>query len=392
MNKVIRKLSIVTALLVLVGAIATNLYLSRQKAPPRKKESKEQSLREVEVLEVRNQVVTADLDVQGRLAAFDKIDLFAEVSGTLKDNAKAFKVGTRFAKDALMLSLDDEEARLNLLSQKSTLLNAITQMMPDLKIDYPESFSQWEDYLRQFDPEKGIRAFPTPLNDQEKYFIASRNLYTQFYSIKSAETRLNKYNIYAPFSGVITEANINPGSLVRTGQKLGELMNTSSYELEASISLADLKFVRAGDKVVLYSDAVNGQWTGRVRRVSDQIDANTQTVIVFVGVSGKNLREGMYLRGTVSTSQVKSAFRVDRSLLVNQNSVYAVRNDALELLPVEVLRINGTKAIVKGLPDGTEILKQSFNGAFAGMKIKVRDSETPANTAIGEVQNSGPAE
>jgi membrane fusion protein (multidrug efflux system) len=56
--------------------------------------------------------------------------------------------------------------------------------MPDLKIDYPESFAQWQEYLDRFELEQPIAAFPTPINKQEKYFIASRNLYNQYYSIK----------------------------------------------------------------------------------------------------------------------------------------------------------------------------------------------------------------
>ena len=63
---------------------------------------------------------------------------------------------------------------------------------------------------------------------------------------------------------MITEATIHPGSLVRVGQKLGELMNTNNYELEATVRLANLNYIKVGSQVTLYSDDTEGlgtHWT-----------------------------------------------------------------------------------------------------------------------------------
>ncbi len=359
--------------LILFAAIFNFIFLGQQRKPPKRINSGNE-LRTVETMLVSNNDIPSQLNAQGRLVAYDKIDLFAEVSGILKPNAKSFKIGNRFGKGATLLSIDDAEARLNLLSQKSNLQNAITQLMPDLKIDYPESFEHWKAYLDAFDLEAPIQAFPEPINEQEKFFIAARNLHSQYYSIRSAETRLSKYNIYAPFSGVITQTSINPGSLVRVGQKLGELMNTSNYELEATIRLEDLKYIKVGNTVQLKSDELEGQWTGRIKRISDQIDPGTQTVIVYIGVNGKNLREGMYLHGDIQARNIENALKIPRKLLVNQSQVYAVRDSALLLLPVEVVKIAEGEVIVRGLTDGTEILKNTISGAFEGMKVKIVNS------------------
>jgi multidrug efflux pump subunit AcrA (membrane-fusion protein) len=372
-----RKISIVAGVVIplFIAAFAYN-FLSSQKAPPKKKGFTGNDARRVEVIVVENNLVPSTLDVQGRLVAYDKIDILAEVSGILEPSSSTFKVGSRFAKGSVMLKIDSEEAKLNLLSQKSTLQNAITQLMPDLKIDYPESFEHWVAYLQQFDIEKPIQAFPEPLNDKEKFFIATRNIHSQYYNIKSAETRLSKYNIYAPFSGVITEASINPGSLVRVGQKLGELMNTNNYELEATIRLADLNYIKVGSPVSLHSDDIDGNWNGRIKRISDQIDANTQTVIVYIGVTGKSLKEGMYLRGGVKLKNIENAFEIQRDLLVEQSKVYKIENDSLlALQDVEVVKSTENTVIVKGLKNGTPLLKEVFPGIFEGMVVEVKNDK-----------------
>lgn len=366
----LRPLTILLGLVILTGAGFFGLKLSKKEAPPKKEEKNLVIAREVPVMAIKNMDVSSKLAVQGSLEAFNKIDIFAEVTGTLSNANRAVKVGNYFKKGAILLDIDKEESQLNILSQKSSLLNGITTLMPDLKIDYPESFQQWKTYIDDFNVEQSIPKFPAPLNDQEKYFIASKNLLSQYYSIKSAEKRIQKYTVYAPFSGVITQSSIQPGSLVRAGQKMGELMGTGLYEMKATMNLEDLKFIKTGSKVNLYSDAMEGNWTGTVKRISDQIDPNTQSVIAYVGVSGKNLREGMYLRGDLNSQTIKGAVEIPIELLVKQNQVYIVKNGKLALQTIEVINTNANHAVVKGLTDQTLLLNEKIIGAYEGLDVK----------------------
>ncbi len=367
-----RRIGVVVGLVLLVGAFAAfQLFSQMKEEPPRREIPKNTPT--VETLSVVNSTIPTTLSIQGELVAYNKIDIFSEVAGTLESSERPFKVGSYFPKGSVLVQVNDREARLSLLSQKATLLNAITQLMPDLKIDYPDSYKQWNAYLENFDVEEELDSFPEPLNDQEKYFIASRNLYTQYYTIKSAEERLDKYTMYAPFSGVLTQANINPGTLVRVGQQLGTLMNTGSYELQATVPLSELSYIKVGNQVQLTSDDIKGSWTGRIRRISDQIDPSSQTVQIFVSVSGQDLREGMYLTGEVKATDIEDAVRLPRNKLINQNAVYTVQDSSLILKPVEVVKITREAAIVRGLPNGTNLLDTQLPNAFDGMKVKVGD-------------------
>ncbi len=371
MSSTFRKLSIVLGALILLGSIFLLApKLSKKEAPPKKEVIDTITEREVKVMRVKNNDINSTLAVQGSLEAYNKVGIFAEVTGTLSNANRAVKVGNYFKKGAVLLDIDREETKLNILAQKSSLLNGITTLMPDLKIDYPESFQQWKTYIDNFKVEQPIQSFPKALNDQEKYFIASKNLLSQYYTIKSAENRLQKYTVYAPFSGVITQSTIQPGTLVRAGQQMAELMGTGAYEMKATLNLEDLKFIKAGSKVSLYSDAVEGTWTGTVKRISDQIDPNTQSVIGYIGVSGKGLREGMYLRGDLNSKTIKSAVRLPIDLLVNQNQVYVVKDGKLALQTIEIINTTAEYAVIKGLTDEQLILKEKIIGAYEGLDVK----------------------
>ena len=355
-------------------------YLSSLKQEAPKKEVPKR-VKSVETRRVTNDDLATTLEVQGRLQAYNKIELYSEVGGAVEETGRPLKEGTYFGKGNVILRIDDDEPRLNLQAQKASLMNSIAQIMPDLKIDYPQSFGSWETYLANFNVDEPLPELPTAVDQQEKLFVAGRNLYSQYYTIKSAEERLSKYVLYAPFSGVLTAVNIDEGAVVRPGQILGELMATGYYELVATVPLSDLNYLSTGSKVTLYSEDITGEWTGEIRRIGNQIDAGSQTVEVYVGVSGKELREGMYLRGEAAARVLEQVVEIDRNLLIDEREVYVVRDDSLlALQPVMVRKSNRSTVLVSGLPDGTELVTATVAGAFDGMRVKIDNSTAEADT------------
>jgi len=373
-------LSVLLGVLILVGGYFGYQKLGSLKKEPAKKEVPKR-IKIVEAEPVFNAKIATTLDVQGRLEAYNKIALFSEMGGAVK-TSKPFKKGTYFRKGEEMLRIDDVEVRLNLQAQKATLMNVVAMMMPDLKIDYTESFPAWEKYLTNFNVDAPLAAMPEPANQREKLFVAGRDLFTQYYAIKGLEERLSKYVLYAPFGGVLTAADINEGAVIRPGQQLGELMATGYYEMVATVPLSQLDFLQPGGQVTLTSEDIGGSWTGKVRRISDQIDATSQTVDVYIGVSGKNLREGMYLRGAAAARTLTDVVEIDRDLLLDEKEVYVVENDTLLVLyPVTVKKFNRETVLVSGLPSGAKLLTSTVAGAFDGMRVRMKDSEPERKTA-----------
>ncbi len=378
MNKVTKRRILVTVvglLILAVGVIGMRLIGGMKEEPV--KRPKPRIVKTVETRPVSNATVEIGLEVQGRLVAYNKIDLFTEVGGLVRETGRPFKEGTYFPKGAVLLRIDNQEAKLALQAQKASLMNTIAQAMPDLKIDYAETFPEWERYLLNFRVEETLPELPEVTDNSARLFLVGRNIYTQYYNIKSVEDRLAKYTLYAPFSGVLTMTAVDKGAVVRTGQQLGQLMATGFYELVATVPLSQLNYLKPGAKVVLRSDDMSEQWTGKISRISDQIDPNSQTVEVYVGVSGKGLREGMYLRGTADAQPIAGATEIERALLIDEREVYVVERDSvLRLLPVEVAKYNAETVVVRGIPEGTQLLTSNVAGAFDGMIVKRKTPTT----------------
>ncbi len=361
---------VVTFLILLIGAFVFR-SLKAKKESTVSKNPPPKELRKVEVSQFPPSKTDNRIEIDGRVSAYEKINLSAEVQGKLIDTGKKHRQGSSFAKGDLLFKVESKDDEYALKAQRSLLFNAITQIMPDLKFDYPDAFDKWKQYLDAFDIERNVRALPEIGSDKEKYYVGGKNIYNQYYSIKSAEERLKNYNIYAPFNGVFLSVNSYPGSLVSPGGNLGQIMNTYNYELISPVAIEDLKYLKTGQKVTLHSEELNKDFAGTVSRTSKQLDPATQSIPVYINVSGSGLRDGMYLKGGILGAALDNVSIIPVDLLVNTNQIFTYQDSVLQLHSVSILKIDGDSAYVQGL-DGTEqVITSGNNNLFSGQKVKL---------------------
>jgi len=325
---------------------------------------------------VLNTDIPIVVKASGNLVASRKVEIYSEVQGIFKESSKPFKSGQYYRKGELLMDINSREFYTSLLAQRSTLFDLITAMMPDLRFDYPESFKHWEAYLKAFDLEKNLKPLPEPLNDREKYFVNGRQVVSTYYNIKNLEERYSKYQLRAPFNGILTESVVNPGTLIRSGQKLGEFVSIMDFELEVDVNQEYLDILKIGEPVLLTDLAGEREWEGKVRRINGRLDQATQSVKVFIGVAGEELIEGMYMEANIAARSEQNAIEIQRSLLQNENQLFAVEDGQLVIKEVLPVYYTDRTVVVKGLEDGTQILSRPVPGAYNGMLVKISPSSS----------------
>ncbi len=334
---------------------------------------------------VKNSTVPITIPANGNLVAKNRLELFSEVQGVFENSSQDFKPGQPYRNGQLLIRINSNEYYASVQSAKSELYNLITSLMPDLRLDYPEAFPVWDTYLQNFDMDKGVPDLPESNNEKVNYFITGRGVNSAYYNVKNLEQRLSKYRIYAPYNGILTEALVNKGTLVRPGQKLGEFIDTSVYELELAISKTFSDLLQIGEKVTLNTLDKQANYTGTVSRINGRIDQATQTVTVFVQVSGKDLKEGMYLEAQLEAKEIPEAIKISRKLLVDQSEIFVLRDSILDVIEVNPVYFSPKEVVVKGVPDNTVILAKSVPGAYAGMLVRVNE-ESSSSKAIQTAQ------
>ncbi len=342
--------------ILLVGFLIARAFSNAKQAPHYKPTSKAQ--KQVQTQTVQNISITPKFMTGGTLHAYNKIMLFAEVNGILHEAGTPFRAGNRFSKGQVLLKIDDTVYRNNVLAQKSTLLNQLTLFIPDLSIDYPQSAKRWQAYLNAFDLNRPLAPLPESTGSKESYFIASRNIYSLYYQVKGMEATLAKYTLRAPYNGIVTESDLTPGTLVRAGQKLGEFTGTSRYEVEVPVNISELPYLKTGDRVQLYSEDIQAAFNGKVSRINQKIDRNSQTVQAYISVSDPALRDGMYLSATIQSRQKVTGAFIPVKWLVQGKSIYVLQDSTFRLRPVQITLTQGDNVLVQGVQNDETILAQ----------------------------------
>ena len=366
MRKII--LSLLGVLLIIGAFFASEaIVANNQRTRPKPKKV----IKTVFVEDAVNGVVPIEISANGNLVAQRRLEIFSEVQGVLQKGSKLFKPGQEYRKGQTLLSLNSSEYYATVQSQKSALYDQITSIMPDLRLDYPEAYPKWQAYLNNFDVSKATPPLPEITSEKEGYFISGRNIQTAYYNVKNLEQRLGKYRITAPFTGVLTEALVTEGTLVRSGQKLGEFIDTSLYELEVAISKNYADLLQVNNEVTLSTIDGKQTYTGKVTRVNGNINQASQTINAYIEVKGEGLREGVYLEALLQAKEEQDAISLPRGLLQPNNELFMVRDSILDVIEVNPVYFSDKEVVVKGIPEGTKIVSKPVPGAYAGMLVKI---------------------
>jgi len=332
------------------------------------------SIKEVYIQEVVNQTIKTTVPANGVLVAYQRVTLTSRVQGVLQQIDPLFKAGQTYQQGTLIYQIDDADYRASVRAARANFLSLLTSILPDLQLDFSSEFDQWSSFLSQFSVEQPVPEFPQ-MSDKLKLFISGKGVLSSYYNLQNMEQNLAYYRFRAPFTGVLIDAQMTEGSLIRPGQQMGVFIKTGLYELAVQLPKTYVDFISEGSKVVLHSLDGNQQYSGTINRINAAVDAQTQSVQVFILVEDDSLREGVYLNAQLDGIAIDQAFSVKRGLLNENQQLFIVEDEILKLKQVEVLYYTETHAIVRGIEDGVKLLAIPVLGAYEGMEVK----STPMN-------------
>ena len=364
MKEIVR---IILLIVVIVGVtFAAYKFIMRFKKVPKINELVE-SIKLVEIRTVKLDTNNLSIPIYGNLKSLNEIDIFPEVGGRLMNDD--FREGNSYYKGDVIAVFDNSELASNIKSQKSNLLNQTAKLVTDMKFDFPAVVNEWETFLNKIDFETRLPELPKVSDIKLKKYLAGKSIYSTYFSIQAQENRLAKYTLTAPFDGTLIEALLKPGTVARAGQKMGKFINSFQFELEANVTLANGSRVNIGDKVILQSNDIDGEWEGTIKRINRTLSEASQNMDVFILINSSSLYNGMYLFGVAYLGSANNSIVVKRSLL-DGDQIFIIEDGILKSRKISILQINEEVAIISGLENGDIILSEAINETFEGMKVR----------------------
>ncbi len=367
-----KSIIVLSFIAIIILAIVLSMALQGRKKTPAEKPPKEfKVFAKTEI--VKYSQIVPQVKEGGRLGSNRYVEVISEVQGEILKTNVNLKRGQKFKKGNLLIKIFNEEAKFNLKASKSRFITSIANALPDLKIDYPDSYSKWMNFFNSIKMDQKLPGLPEIALSQEKIFMASRNILNDYFLIKSAEVRLSKYSIYAPFKGTFTDVMLEVGSIANPGSRIARIICTDLLELEIPVKVEDINLLVVGDKVRVTTEDESVEMEGRIIRIADFVSPATQSVSVFIGIRPNNkikLYEGLYLTASFNGTPLTHVMEIPRNAVFNTDIVFVVHKGKLAKEKIKIHKINEKTLIFSGLNEGSEIVIEPLVNAQTGTLVE----------------------
>jgi RND family efflux transporter MFP subunit len=210
--------------------------------------------------------------------------------------------------------------------------------------------------------------------------------------------------VYAPFSGVVTQRNVDIGTLINAGnggtsQQLFYLAQTDPIRVYVNVPEAYAPSIRRGLGAFLELGQYPGQkFQGEVVRTAEAIDLATRTLLTEVDVPNKT---GLLLPGGYAQVHLLVHVQGERlqvpvnALLFRSEGLRAViidLNHRVRLQPLEIGRDYGTSLeVLNGLKHDDWIVLNPPDSIESGQEVHVQEVKNPLAPAPAPGQPAPPA-
>ena len=320
------------------------------------------------VLQIKNDTANVKVTSAGRVIPGNIINITSEVQGVLNSSIE-LKKGTSFKRGQQLFKISDTDAKLLLAAKKSAYLSALSLLLVDIATDFSNEFDKWNNFFNSINVDELIPTFPNFETAREKNFIISRNILSEYLSIKSDEFKLSKYQQLAPFSGTIVDAFSDQGAIVNPGSPVIQIMRNDDLEIEVPVSLKYMDKINIGDEVIL-SENDNVE-TAKVVRKGEFINPKTQSVPVYIKPDkGHSLYYGMYVQAEIKIKSKELVAKIPRKSVFGKNKLFILHIDStIHSKKIDIKSKDDNFFYVMGLRDSTIIINQPLIDAKDSLKI-----------------------
>lgn len=345
-------------LLILAGIIAVTVSCNNQP----QSEATELAV-PVSVENVKLQSIRQFVNTTGTAKSIYETTLTSEITGEyhlMKNPATGapFKLGDKVKEGQVIVRLEDEE-----------YVNGIALESQKLNLDIAEQ--EYEKQKSLYD--KG----GVTLRELRNSEVSKTNAQ---YSYESAQIRLAKMNVVAPFSGVIVDLPYyTQGTRVASGAEMVSLMGYDKMYMEINLPEKNITDVKVGQEVLITNYTIEEDTlTGTVSELSPMISNETRTFAGKLTINNPDLklRPGMFVKADIITAQKDSTIVIPKNIILSGNRgkyVFVVgRNSSADDRRITTgLENQEYIEITEGLNRNDRLIIKGFETLRDNSKVKV---------------------
>jgi RND family efflux transporter MFP subunit len=334
---------------------------------------------------------TVPVSLPGTTAAFAAASIYARATGYIArrdvdigDHIKAGDLLAQLAVPELDDQISQNEATLNQLK------SALDQAQANLELarvtwgrDEPLVNKGW------VTQQQGTVDIQTAKSREAAVAAAHHNVTAQESLVKQLRQNREYASVIAPFDGVITQRNVDVGTLVQgnatSGTFMFEIMQENVIRVFVYVPQDAAFSVTPGiDAVVRVPELPDREFSGTVTRIANAVQPGTRTLLTEVDISNPDgaLTPGIYCMVELHIPRKSPSVSVPaEAIIFNHNGmqVAVVNNGKAEIRKVNVKRDLGTRLEVdSGIKAGDQVILNPPVNLVAGDRVQIRGAETLA--------------
>jgi RND family efflux transporter MFP subunit len=367
---------VVVAILIVAGGLL--LFQRRAQYRALAKETEAAAIPMVAVIHPGVEAGDENLVLPGTLQAYVESPIYARTNGYLRK--WYYDIGSRVNKGELLADIDTPEVDQQLGQSRADLntAKANAQLSDITATRYTELLKTDGVSKQEVDNAMGDQA-------AKRATVQSSEA-----NVRRLEELESFKHIYAPFSGVLTQRNIDIGTLINAGnggtsQQLFYLAQTDPIRVYVNVPEPYAPSIHAGIGAYLELTQYPGEkFRGKVVRTSNAIDLSTRTLLTEVDVPNS---AGLLLPGGYAQVHLEVTVKGDRlqvpvnSLLFRSEGLRAVVVDSNHKARLQTLTIGRdygvTLEVMNGLKAGDWIVLNPPDSLSDGQEVHVKEVPNP---------------
>lgn len=214
-------------------------------------------------------------------------------------------------------------------------------------------------FEQRISPQQDVQQAEQAMRETE-IAVANARQKLQAIGASAESSALNRFELRAPFNGIIVEKHIALGEQVREDTNVFTISDLKSVWAQINVPARDLQQVRIGENVVIRSTAFEQKAVGKVAYVGALIGEQTRTALARVVVDNPNnaWRPGLFVNVEVSAGESSAPVSVsaDAVQTMEGKSIVFVRTPSgFAPVPIELGRSDGKRTeVTSGLKAGAQ--------------------------------------
>jgi len=214
-------------------------------------------------------------------------------------------------------------------------------------------------FEQRISPQQDVQQAEQTMREAE-IAVANARQKLQAIGASAESSALNRFELRAPFNGIIVEKHIALGEQVREDTNVFTVSDLKTVWAQVNVPARDLPQVRVGENVVIKASAFEQKAVGKVAYVGALIGEQTRTAQARVVVDNPNTawRPGLFVNVEVSAGEayVPVTVTADAIQTMEGKSIVFVRTPTgFAPVPVELGRSDGKRTeVVSGLKAGAQ--------------------------------------